>query len=177
MKIHIVSKKLELTSSIKNKIENTFAKLEKYISSDTDVYVTLSVTKNSQKVEVTIFTKNGTIIRAEDSQYDLYIAIDLAYDKLYKQIRKFKTQLNKKNKSNESVRFNNIDDYINPITDDEFLIKKVKKFNFEKPMTVEDAIIQMNLLGHTFFVFRNFESEDINIVYKRHDGYGLIEQI
>lgn len=177
MKIHIVSKRIELTNPIRSKIENTFAKLKKYINSETDIYVNLSVTKNSQKVEATIFTKNGTIIRAEDSQYDLYVAIDLAYDKLYKQIRKFKTQLNKKNKSNESIRFNNIDEYIDPITNDEFLIKRVKKFNFEKPVTVEDAIMQMNLLGHNFFVFRNFESEDINIVYKRHDGYGLIEQI
>lgn len=177
MKIHIVSKKFELTTSIKSKIENTFDKLEKYISSDTDIYVNLSVTKNIQKVEVTIYTKGGTIIRAEDSQYDLYVAIDLAYDKLYKQIRKFKSQLIKKNKSNESIRFNDIDEYINTIPDNEFLVKRVKKFNFEKPMTIEDAIMQMNLLGHTFFVFKNFESEDINVVYKRYDGYGLIEQI
>ena len=177
MKIKIISKKVELTDSIKEKIENTFFNLEKYISNDTDVDVKLDFAKRNQKIEVTIFTKNGMIIRAEDSQNDLYTAIDTVYDKLYKQIRKFKTQLINKNRSNESIRFNNIDEYENINLENEYKIKKVKKFDIDKPITIEDAIMQMNLLGHNFFVFRNSESEDINIVYKRHDGYGLIEQI
>ena len=176
MSIHIVSKKITLTNSIRDKIENTLINLEKYISDDTDIHVKLDVTKKSQKIEVTIFTKNGTILRAEDSKDDLYTAIDSVYDKLYKQIRKLKTQLMKRNKSNESIRFNNIDEYIE-IETNENLIKKRKKFNFDKPMTTEDAIMQMELLGHKFFIFRNIESEDINVIYKRHDGYGLIEQI
>lgn len=177
MKIKIISKKVELTDSIKEKIENTFFNLEKYISNDTDVDVKLDFAKRNQKIEVTIFTKNGMIIRAEDSQNDLYTAIDTVYNKLYKQIRKFKTQLINKNRSNESIRFNNIDEYENINLENEYKIKKVKKFDIDKPITIEDAIMQMNLLGHNFFVFRNSESEDINIVYKRHDGYGLIEQI
>ena len=177
MKINIISKKVEVTDCIKEKIEHTFSNLEKYINNDTDVHVKLKFTKRSQKVEVTIFTKNGTIIRAEDSQDDLYSAIDTVYDKLYKQIRKFKTQLINKNRSNESIRFNNMDEYENVNLENEYKIKKVKKFDIDKPITIEDAIMQMNLLDHNFFVFRNSESEDINIVYKRHDGYGLIEQI
>lgn len=177
MKINIISKKIELTNSLREKIENTFYNLEKYIRSDTDVHVKLDITKKSQKVEVTIFTENGTIIRAEDSRDDLYTAIDLVYDKLYKQMRNLKTQLINKNKSNESIRFNNIDAYDNVDTEDNSLIKRVKKFNFDKPITIEDAVMQMELLGHNFFIFRNLDSEDINIVYKRHDGYGLIEQI
>lgn len=177
MKINIISKKVELTDSIREKIEDTFLNLEKYINNDTDVHVKLKFTKKNQKIEVTIFTKNGTIIRAEDSQDDLYAAIDTVYDKLYKQIRKFKTQLINKNRSNESIRFNNVDEYENVNLDNEYKIKKVKKFDIDKPITIEDAIMQMNLLDHNFFVFRNSESEDINIVYKRHDGYGLIEQI
>ena len=177
MKINIISKKVELTDSIREKIEDTFLNLEKYINNDTDVHVKLKFTKKNQKIEVTIFTKNGTIIRAEDSQDDLYAAIDTVYDKLYKQIRKFKTQLINKNRSNESIRFNNVDEYENINLDNEYKIKKVKKFDIDKPITIEDAIMQMNLLDHNFFVFRNSESEDINIVYKRHDGYGLIEQI
>lgn len=176
MTIHIVSKKIALTNSIRDKIENTLINLEKYISDDTDIHVKLDVTKKNQKIEVTIFTKNGTILRAEDSKDDLYTAIDSVYDKLYKQMRKLKTQLMKKNKSNESIRFNNIDEYIDFDTNDN-MIKRHKKFNFDKPMTTEEAIIQMDLLGHKFFIFRNIESEDINVVYKRHDGYGLIEQI
>ncbi|WP_279167161.1 ribosome hibernation-promoting factor, HPF/YfiA family [Thomasclavelia cocleata] len=176
MSIQIISKKIVLTNSIKDKIENTLINLEKYLSDDTDIHVKLDVTKKNQKIEVTIFTKNGTILRAEDSKDDLYTAIDSVYNKLYKQMRKLKTQLMKKNKSNESIRFNNIDEYINLDSNDN-LIKRYKKFNFDKPMTTEDAIIQMDLLEHKFFVFRNIESEDINVVYKRHDGYGLIEQI
>ena len=176
MSIHIVSKKITLTNSIRYKIENTLSNLKKYISDDTDIHVKLDVAKRNQKIEVTIFTKNGTIIRAEDSKDDLYNAIDSVYDKLYKQIRKLKTQLIKRNKSNESIRFNNIDEYIDSDSNDS-LIKKYKKFDFDKPMTTEDAIIQMDLLGHKFFIFRNIESEDINVIYKRHDGYGLIEQI
>ncbi len=176
MSIQIISKKIVLTNSIKDKIENTLINLEKYLSDDTDIHVKLDVTKKNQKIEVTIFTKNGTILRAEDSKDDLYTAIDSVYNKLYKQMRKLKTQLMKKNKSNESIRFNNIDEYIDLDSNDN-LIKRYKKFNFDKPMTTEDAIIQMDLLEHKFFVFRNIESEDINVVYKRHDGYGLIEQI
>lgn len=177
MKINIVSKKVKLTNSIREKIENTFYNLEKYLSSDTDVHVKLDVTKRSQKIEVTIFTKNGTIIRAEDSKDDLYNAIDIVYDKLYKQIRKLKTQLINKNKSNDSIRFNNIDEYDDINIESDNVIKRIKKFNLDKPLTPEDAIIQMNLLGHKFFLFRNLDTEEINLVYKRHDGYGLIEQI
>lgn len=177
MNIKIISKKVELTDSIREKIENTFFNLERYISNDTDIHVKLDFVKRNQKIEVTIFTQNGTIIRAEDSQDDLYTAIDTVYNKLYKQIRKLKTQLINKNKSNESIRFNNVDEYEDLDLENEYKIKRVKKFDMDKPITVEDAIMQMNLLEHNFFVFRNSESEDINIVYKRHDGYGLIEQI
>ena len=134
MNIHIVSKKITLTNSIRDKIENTLINLEKYISDDTDIHVKLDVTKKNQKIEVTIFTRNGTILRAEDSKDNLYTAIDSVYDKLYKQIRKLKTQLIKRNKSNESIRFNNIDEYIN-LDSNDTLIKIYKKFNFDKPMT------------------------------------------
>ncbi len=177
MKINIVSKRVELTNSIREKIENTFYNLERYLSDDTDVHVKLDVTKRSQKIEVTIFTKNGTIIRAEDSKDDLYNAIDVFYNKLYKQIRRLKTQLINTHKSTESIRFNNIDEYDDINIESDSIIKRVKKFNLDKPLTTEDAIMQMDLLGHNFFVFRNLDSEDLNIVYKRHDGYGLIEQI
>lgn len=177
MNINIISKKVELTEAIKSKIENKFGKLEKYLNQDTDINVKLDVIKKNQKIEVTIFTKGGTILRAEDSREDLYSAIDLVYDKLYGQIRKLKTQLSRKNKSNDSIRFDNIEYY--DTSDEEYdnKIKKVKKFNINKPMSAEDAINQMELLGHNFFVFRDSDTEDVNIVYKRHDGYGLIEQI
>lgn len=177
MNITIVSKQVELTEAIKLKVENKFSKLEKYINQDTNIQVKLDVKKKNQKIEVTIFTQGGAILRAEDSKEDLYSAIDTVYDKLYKQIRKLKTQLSRRNKSNASIRFDNIEDYTPYDTEPENLIKKVKRFKINKPMTPEDAIIQMDLLSHNFFVFRDLNTEEVNIVYKRHDGYGLIEQV
>lgn len=176
MKLKITSKKIELTDAIKSKIENTFIKLEKYINDDTDIHVKIDVKKKNQKIEATIFTKSGTILRAEDSQENLYSAIDLVCDKLYKQMRKLKTQLSKRNRKNESIRFDNIEDYIACDLDQEDIIKRRKKFTLDKPMTAEDAIMQMDLLGHNFYIFRDLDTEDVSIVYKRHDGYGLIEQ-
>ena len=177
MNINIISKKVELTEAIKSKIENKFGKLEKYLNQDTDINVKLDVRKKNQKIEVTIFTKGGTILRAEDSREDLYSAIDLVYDKLYGQIRKLKTQLSRKNKSNDSIRFDNIEYYDASHEEYNNKIKKVKKFNINKPISAEDAINQMELLGHNFFVIRDSDTENINIIYKRHDGYGLIEHV
>ena len=176
MNMIIVSKKTTITDAIRNKIENTLERLEKYINDDTDVKVKIDVKKKNQKIEVTIFTKDSFIIRAEESREDLYSAIDLIHDKLYKQLRKYKTQLMKKNKKNESIRFDNIEEYVDCDIDNENIIKRRKEFKIDKPMTPEEAIMQMDLLEHNFFVFRNLETENINIVYKRHDGYGLIEQ-
>jgi len=176
MNMTIVSKKITITDAIRNKIENTLERLEKYINNDTDVKVTIDVKKKNQKIEVTIFTKDSFIIRAEESREDLYSAIDLIYDKLYKQLRKYKTQLIKKNKKNDSIRFDNIQEYVDCDIDNENIIKRRKEFKIDKPMTPEEAIMQMDLLEHNFFVFRSLETENINIVYKRHDGYGLIEQ-
>lgn len=176
MNMTIVSRKTTITDTIRNKIENTLERLEKYINDDTDVKVKIDVKKKNQKIEVTIFTKDSFIIRAEESREDLYSAIDLIYDKLYKQLRKYKTQLIKKNKKNESIRFDNIEEYVDLGIDNENIIKRRKEFKIDKPMTPEEAIMQMDLLQHNFFVFRSLETENINIVYKRHDGYGLIEQ-
>ena len=186
MNMVIVSKKTTITDAIRTKIENTLGRLEKYINDDTDVKVKIDVKKKNQKIEVTIFTKDSFIIRAEESREDLYSAIDLIHDKLYKQLRKYKTQLMKKNKknesikfdndNNESIRFDNIEEYVDYDIDNENIIKRRKEFKIDKPMTPEEAIMQMDLLEHNFFVFRSLETENINIVYKRHDGYGLIEQ-
>lgn len=176
MKISITSKKIKITDTLREKIESTFTNLNKFLSDDTEIYVTLNVTKRSQKIEATIYTKTGTILRAENTRDDLYVAIDEVYDKLYKQIRKLKTQLMKRNQSNESIRFKNLDEYID-LNYDYPVIKRFKKFDLDKPMTADEAILQMELLEHKFFVFRNSATEDINVIYKRHDGYGLIEQV
>lgn len=177
MNISIVSKNVEITDTIRNKVENTLNKLEKYIKNDININVKLDVKKKRQKVEVTLFFKDGYIIRAEEVKSDLYSAIDLIYDKLYGQIRKYKTQAMKKNRKNESIKFENVDEYINDFNEDDDVIKRRKKLNLDKPMTQDEAVIQMNLLDHNFFVFRDIDTDSISIIYKRHDGFGLIEQM
>ena len=133
------------------------------------------------KVEVTIPMKNLTL-RAEERHDDLYAAIDLIVDKLERQIRKYKTRVNRKFREREgvaaffaSVNKSKADDTTIEEDDDEFSVVRTKRFDL-KPMDEEEAILQMNMLGHNFFVFTDAESEDTNIVYKRRDGkYGLIE--
>lgn len=177
MNISIVSKNVEVTNTIREKVECTLTKLEKYIKNDININVKLDVKKKRQKVEVTLFFKDGYIIRAEEVKSDLYSAIDLVYDKLYGQIRRYKTQALKKSRKNESIKFENIETYIDLDNSEEDLIKRRKKVNIDKPMTQEEAVIQMNLLDHNFFVFKDIESDSISIIYKRHDGFGLIEQM
>lgn len=177
MNISIVSKNVEVTNTIKEKVECTLTKLEKYINNDININVKLDVKKKRQKVEVTLFFKDGYIIRAEEVKSDLYSAIDLVYDKLYGQIRRYKTQALKKSRKNESIKFENIETYIDLDNNEEDLIKRRKKVNIDKPMTQEEAVIQMNLLDHNFFVFKDIDSDSVSIIYKRHDGFGLIEQM
>lgn len=176
MSVKIISKHVKVTEAIREKIESKFEKLEKYINDDFDVHVKIDVKRKNQSIEATVDTKHGTIVRAEECQEDLYSAIDLLYDKLYKQLRKYKTQMIRRNRKNESIRFDNIEEYEEIDLDDD-VIKRRKKFKMDKPITPEDAIVQMNLLGHQFFLFRNIETNKTSIIYKRHDGYGLIEQV
>lgn len=176
MKIIISGKKLELTDGIKTAIEDKLGKLERYLNPETEVKVTVSAKKATQKIEVTIIPISGPIIRAEDSEENLYAAIDIVYDKLKKQIRRYKNKLQDKHQSkDESIRFQ-MDEGIEE--DDESLdivIERRKKFDM-KPMNPEEAVLQMELIGHGFYMFRNVDSDEISIVYKREDGgYGLIE--
>ena len=176
MKIIISGKKLELTDGIKTAIEDKLGKLERYLNPETEVKVTVSAKKSTQKIEVTIIPISGPIIRAEDSEENLYAAIDIVYDKLKKQIRRYKNKLQDKHQSkDESIRFQ-MDEGMEE--DDESLdivIERRKKFDM-KPMNPEEAVLQMELIGHGFYMFRNVDSDEISIVYKREDGgYGLIE--
>ncbi|SHH20992.1 ribosome hibernation-promoting factor, HPF/YfiA family [Tepidibacter thalassicus] len=175
MKLTIVGKNMELTEGIKAAIEEKLSKIEKYFNDDIDVRATVRAKKNRQTIEVTIIPISGNIIRAEDSEENLYAAIDVVVDKLSKQLRKYKTKLINKHHDNGSIRFENIDG-IYDNKDDEIKIVRRKKFGF-KPMNEEEAILQMELLGHNFFVFTNSETDEMNVVYKRKSGgYGIIEQ-
>ena len=176
MKFNIRGDKLEVTDAIAGYVEEKLSKLNKYFKNDDLLAnVLLRVRGNSQKIEVTIPT-DKFILRSEEEDKDLYAAIDLVTDKLERQIRKNKTRLNKQNIDNKYKEFNF--DY--EVTDDEDtteeeIIVKRKKLEM-KPMDEEEAILEMNLLGHEFFVYKDMNTDNINVLYKRKDGnYGLIE--
>ncbi len=176
MKYNIRGDKLVVTDAINNYVESKLDKLNKYFKED-DILanVLLRVRGTSQIIEVTIPT-DKFILRSEEEDKDLYAAIDLVADKLERQIRKNKTRLNRQNIDNKYKDFNF--DY--ELTEDEESNdneKIVKRKNIEmKPMDEEEAILEMNLLGHSFFVYKDMHTNNICIVYKRKDGnYGLIE--
>lgn len=177
MKILITGKNINVGDRLRKVIETKFGKLDKYFSQNVEMNVNVWSEKERQGVEVTIFAK-GTIFRAEDVSNDLNTSIDKVADKLTSQISKYKTKLQKKYKGNSH------DFVFDEIPDDEFgelleedELKGVKRKSFEiKPMSLEEAIMQMELLGHAFFVFINYTTETINVVYRRKDGkYGLLE--
>ncbi len=170
MEILIRGSKLEITDSMKDYVKEKLSKLDKYlVDQKAKANVLVKVHNYLQKVEVTIPLKT-LILRAEEEQQDFYAAIDLVINKLERQIRKNKAKLQKRDK-NKMKEFN-IDDVI-PIEEDEKIVKH-KKIDV-KPMSSEEAILQMELLGHDFYLFKNANDFGTSLVYKRKDGnYGLI---
>ena len=174
MRITITGRNIELTPGIKEAVEDKLSKLEKYFKPDTDVHVTLSVEKERQKIEVTIPTKGHTI-RTEQVSNDMYVSIDLAEEAIERQLLKYRTKIVSK-KLNAAANFKA--EYLEEqIEEDEEEIKIVRSKRYDlKPMYPEDACIQMELLGHDFFVFVNAETDEVNVVYKRKGNtYGIIE--
>lgn len=172
MKVTVIAKNIELTEALKDIVQKKISKLEKYFEKDVEAKATLSVQKNRQIIEVTI-PFNGAILRGEESTSDMYMSLDLVEDKLERQIRKQKTRLSRKHGG--SVKFGELNDIDFKEIEDPGKLVKVKKFGV-KPMNSEEAILQMDLLGHNFFVFQDAESNKVNVVYKRKDGdYGLLE--
>ena len=172
MKFIISGKNIDITEGLKSAIEDKIGKLEKYFTPDTEVHVTLSVEKERQKIEVTIPVK-GTVIRSEQVSNDMYVSIDLVEEIIERQLKKYKRKLTDHKQNISYFK----QDYIEKdfMDEDEIKIIRTKKFDI-KPMYPEDACVQMELLGHSFFVFCNAETEEINVVYKRKGGsYGLIE--
>lgn len=173
MKPIIISKKFELTEDVKERIYKKLNKLNKFFESETEAIVRLKEERGRVIVEITIY-KGSSIFRAEELDKDAICAIDRSVDVIERQIRKNRTRLYKRLYTNnvpENVEAEVIDSEI----EEELKISKVKKFEFP-PMSVEEAIMQMNLLSHEFFMFRNAETGVFNLVYKRRENdYGLIE--
>ncbi len=172
MKFNIVGKNIDVTPGLRSAVEDKIGKLEKYFTKETEIHVTLSVEKDRQKIEVTIPVK-GNIIRSEQVSNDMYVSIDLVEEIIERQLKKYKNKLVDRKQSNDF--FNQ--DYIEKdfMDEEEVNIIRTKKFDI-KPMYPEDACVQMELLGHSFFVFNNAETDQICVVYKRKGNtYGLIE--
>ena len=173
MKIIISGKNIDVTPGLREAVENKLGKLERYFTSDTEIHVTLSVQKGQQKIEVTIPVKGG-IIRSEEKSSDMYVSIDLVEEIIERQLRKYKNKLVAKHQEGGNFK-QEFFDASTPEDDSEIKIVRTKRFGI-KPMYPEDACVQMDLLGHDFFVFCNAETDEVNVVYKRKNGaYGLIE--
>lgn len=172
MKITVNGKNVEVTAALRATVEKKLSKLEKYFNPEVTAHATLSVQRNRQIIEVTI-PFNGVILRGEEANDDMYASIDLVIDKLERQIRKQKTKLEKRNYGT-SLRYQAIEDVVAE-GKNEAKIVKTKRFAI-KPMSAEEAVLQMELLGHNFFVYESADDGVVNVVYKRKDGnFGLIE--
>lgn len=172
MKMIISGKNIDVTPGLRSAVEAKLGKLERYFTADTEIYVTLSVEKDRQKIEVTIPMK-GNIIRSEQTSSDMYVSIDLVEEIIERQLRRYKTKLIAQQQAAVSFQ----PDYLEADEEEEEEVKIVRTKKFDiKPMYPEDACVQMELLGHSFYVFCNAETDQVNVVYRRKGNtYGLIE--
>lgn len=173
MRVTVIGKNIDITPALKEIVEKKISKVERYFEPEVQARVTLTIQKSRQIAEVTI-PFNGVILRCEESTNDMYKSIDLVEIKLERQIRKQRTKLQRR--SNDSLRFSNIDKLaFEDEHDSQGEIVKVKRFNI-KPMTTDEAVLQMELVQHNFFVFKDADTNNVNVIYKRKDGnYGLLE--
>ena len=172
MKFIIIGRNIDITEGLKSAVQEKLGKLERYFTPETEIHVTLSVEKDRQKIEVTIPVK-GNFIRSEQVSSDMYVSIDLVEEVIERQLRKYKTKIVNQQQAGGNFQKEFVEDEF--LEDEEVNIIRTKKFGI-KPMYPEDACVQMELLGHNFYVFRNAETDEVNVVYKRKGNtYGLIE--
>ena len=162
MRVSVIAKNTTATPALKEMIEKKLSKVKRYFDPEVEAKTTLSVQKNKQKVEITI-PFNGIILRAEESTEDMYKSIDLVVAKLERQIRKQRTKLSRRN--NESLRFPQLDEVAlsDEVVETNGEVVKVKRFGV-KPMSVEEAVLQMELVGHNFFVYQDSEANKVCVV-------------
>lgn len=172
MTLTITGRKVPVTNDFSQRAEKKLAKFDKFFDADAHADITVTQERNAQRVEITIRTA-GMLFRAEAAESDANEALDKLVDILFRQIRRNKTRLEKRLRTDAFI-----DDAqwgATEAEESEYRIVRSKKFPV-KPMDVEEAILQMNMLGHQFFMFRNMDTGEINVVYARHDGnYGLLE--
>ncbi|MGI9861397.1 ribosome-associated translation inhibitor RaiA [Moorella naiadis] len=172
MELVIRGKNLPVTDALRQYVAKRLSKIERYLDGVAEIQVNLALAREKHVVEVTI-PMNGYLLRGEEATGDMYGSVDLVVEKLEKQIAKYKTRLSKKLKNGTLKEL--AAEHQEVAADPEPRLIRTKRFAI-KPMPVEEAILQMNLLGHSFFVFSNAETEEVNVLYRRRDGnYGLIE--
>ena len=173
MKFNIRGENIEVTPALREYVEKKLSKLERYFDTFPEIKVNLKVYSDQQRVEVNIPFPD-LLLRAEEAHTDMYAAIDLVVDKLERQIRKHKTKVNRKVREKVAVAATEAPSQ-DVLDEDDIELVRTKRFDL-KPMDIEEAILQMNMLGHNFFVFTNSETNETSVVYTRNDGrYGLIE--
>ncbi|MEE1224932.1 MAG: ribosome-associated translation inhibitor RaiA [Clostridia bacterium] len=178
MKFTIIARKYNLTEQVKEYVEKKLGKLDKFFKEEAEARIVLGTIKDNEYIEATIYA-GGMIYRAEESDKEMLAAIDMIVDVIERQIRKNKTRLEKKIRKDAALETKLIsgEEYTGGEETDGFDIVKVKRFQV-KPMTPEEAVLQMKLLGHTFFIFKNSDTNEMNVVYERKDGrYALIESV
>ena len=171
MKFVYTSKDMAVSDSLKARVEKKLGKLERYFREEPEATVRFKMQKGARhNVEITV-NAGGVILRAEESSNDMYLSIDRAVDKLESQIRRHRTKLEKRIRPTELEPIADV-----PVFEEQtYDVVRRKKFAV-KPMAIEDAITQMELLGHDFFIFLNEEDENMNVLYRRNDGsYGLLQ--
>jgi len=184
MKLHFKAKQVQISEAVEQQFARKLERMEKHLGRDVEAYINCSRNRNQDRVEVTLYGA-GVEMRAEDSAGDLYSALDLVCERLERQVERFKTRLELRRHARESIRkapAEMLPEVALPLVRDgnapaegQPRIVRSKKFAL-KPLDPEEACMHMELLGHSFFVFLNAESEAVNVVYRRHDGdYGLIE--
>ena len=176
MTVNVRGRNIEITPSLKDYVVKRVGKVTKYFEAIDEITAILTVEKGRHIVEVTV-PVNGILLRGEEATADMYASIDLVIEKLEKQISKYKTKLSRKLRQGsfkaDEVPALNLGGEKDAA--DETKVVKTKRFAV-KPMPVDEAIMQMNLINHDFFVFTNSDTEDVNVIYRRKDGnYGLIE--
>lgn len=177
MKFNIIGRKITVNQKNSEYIQKKIGKLDKYFKQEPEARIVIGTVKDKEYIEATIYSE-GIIFRAEVTDIDVFTATDKVIDLIERQIRKNKTKLEKKTRREafDDTKLLSGDDFSDELNS-EFKIVKKKRFHV-KPMNPEEAVLQMNLLGHNFFVFKNEETNDMNVVYKRNDGnYAIIESI
>ena len=172
----IRGKNVEVTPALRDYVEKRVGKITKYFENVGEISVLLSVEGKHHKVEVTAPIVRGVLLRGEEHSEDMYSSIDLVIEKLERQIRKQKTKLERRFRHG-GVKAEAVETFAAPVPEEDDIYPVVKRKSFAlQPMDVQEAIMQMNLLNHHFFVFRNAETNEVNVVYSRNDGkYALIE--